>query len=127
MTAARISRSTRPLAGALVAAALIFMAAAPAVAEKGPYWETSYAANLSNKLIRGVVNIFCCPVEIPKEIIVEWQSTDPFTGVWLGFGRGIFSMGKRFTYGIYDVVTCPFPLTWDERIEPELVLLDRIE
>lgn len=111
----------------LLAALLVAIAPGEARAEKGPYWRTSYAAHMSKKLLRGTQNIFFCVVEIPKEIIIEWQRTDPFTGLWFGFGKGLFSMGKRFSFGVYDLMTFGFRLPWDDRIDPEVVLLDRIE
>jgi len=107
--------------------AVMTLAAPAAHAERGPYYETSYSAHVTKKLVRGIENVVFCLVEIPKEIILEWQRTDPFTGLWLGGGRGIYMTGRRLFFGVYDIVTFGFRLPWDERIDPELVLLDRID
>jgi putative exosortase-associated protein (TIGR04073 family) len=106
----------------------VWLLATPeARAEKGPYWETSYGAHVSAKLIRGTQNICWAFVEVPNQIILEWQRTDPFTGLWLGFGKGLYHMGRRLTFGVYDLATFPLRLRFDERIDPEVVLLDRID
>lgn len=120
--------NNRLFSGIIVMAAMaLLLLATPGHAERGPYYETSYPAHVTKKVVRGFQNLVFSLVEVPKEIIMEWQRTDPATGLWLGTGRGLYMMGRRISFGVYDLVTFGFHLPWDDRIEPEVVLLDRID
>jgi putative exosortase-associated protein (TIGR04073 family) len=110
----------------LVIVLLSFTAQALAV---GPLYDVSTSAKVSRKFLRGLLNIPFCWVEIPKEINIETQNLDPFTGFWSGLVKGTAKAVKRFGIGVWDLVTFPFPTpkkyaTWQS---PEFPLMDQLE
>lgn len=110
----------------LVIVFVCFSAQALAV---GPLYELSTSAKVSRKFLRGLLNIPFCWVEIPKEINIETQNLDPFTGFWSGLVKGTAKSIKRCGIGVWDLVTFPFPTprkykTWQS---PEFPLMDQLE
>ena len=83
-----------------------------------------YAQDMTRKLGRGVGNILTGWIEVPKNIAVNWEKTDPFTGLVVGSIKGIGWSWTRTVSGIYDVFTFPFPVPENYRplMEPEFVL-----
>lgn len=62
------------------------------------------------KFGRGAVNVLTCWTEIPRNVAIEWQRTDPASGFFLGVGKGIGYGYARFMGGVFDMVTFPFPV-----------------
>ena len=81
----------------------------------GPLYKTTRASKMTNKFLRGLLNVPLCVMEIPKSLNENIKTTDYFTGTFVGLGEGVFKSAKRLTFGVYEVVTCP---------EPEWGLLD---
>jgi len=81
-----------------------------AIAEAtGPLYKTTRASKISNKFLRGVINVPFCFMEIPKSLNRNIKNTDFFTGTFVGVGEGLFKSGKRLGYGVFEVATCPQP------------------
>jgi len=76
------------------------------------------------KFSRGVVNIFTCWVEVPKNISLRWKETDPFSGTVFGTVEGIGWGFARFVGGLYEIFSFPFPYpdNYAPLIEPEFIL-----
>jgi putative exosortase-associated protein (TIGR04073 family) len=62
------------------------------------------------KFGRGAVNVLTCWTEIPRNVALEWQRTDPASGFFLGVGKGLGYGYTRFVGGVYDMVTFAFPV-----------------
>jgi|GEM_PF-585915 len=75
----------------------------------GPLYKTTRASQITNKLLRGIINIPLCFMEIPRSINQNVQNTDIFTGTFVGLGEGVFKSSKRLCYGIFETVTFPSP------------------
>jgi putative exosortase-associated protein (TIGR04073 family) len=90
------------------------------------YRQQSTASKMLHKLGRGVVNIFTSPVEIPRNIAIEWERTDPVTGLFMGTVKGFGWGFARFATGVYDTFTFPFPVPEDyvPLMDPEFVVTD---
>ncbi|CAN5283365.1 hypothetical protein BH09SUM1_BH09SUM1_15490 [soil metagenome] len=89
---------------AAVAGALTLTSIADAA---GPLYGSTYPSKITNKLGRGLGNVVFCWVEIPLEINEEVQDTDPFTGFFVGGGKGIWFTIRRLGLGVVDIVTFP--------------------
>lgn len=74
---------------------------------RGPLYGTTYASKVTGKLWSGISNSLFSWVEIPIEINREIQNTDPFTGTFVGLGRGSWFTVRRLGLGLVDVVTFP--------------------
>lgn len=76
------------------------------------------------KLGRGVMNVLTGWVEIPKNIAVRWEETDPFSAAVWGGIEGIGWGFARTVGGVYEIVSFPFPYPEDYKplIEPEFIL-----
>ncbi|MCB2156043.1 exosortase system-associated protein, TIGR04073 family [bacterium] len=99
----------RLLFSALILAAGLLFVPTQAHAE-GPLYGSTYTSKISGKLVRGAANIGFCWCEVPIEINREIQNTDPFTGSFVGFGKGLWYTGRRLVLGVVDVVTFPIDL-----------------
>ncbi|MCE5229151.1 exosortase system-associated protein, TIGR04073 family [bacterium] len=86
----------------------------------------SDAGKMFHKLGRGVVNVVTCWVEIPRSITIQWENTDPVSGLFVGGIEGIGWGFARFATGVYEVFTFPFPVPsgFKPLIEPEFVITD---
>ncbi|MBN1902687.1 exosortase system-associated protein, TIGR04073 family [Candidatus Sumerlaeota bacterium] len=86
----------------------------------------SEPASMMHKLGRGVVNIFTGWIEIPKNIAIEWKKSDPFSGFFIGFFKGLAWTWGRTLCGVYDVITFPLPIPehYAPLMEPEFILPD---
>ena len=123
---ALLSKRRRLIFVVLVVVLVSFSSQALAV---GPLYEMSTSAKVSRKFLRGLLNIPLCWVEIPKEINIETQNLDPFTGFWTGLVKGTAKTIKRCGIGMWDLLTFPFPTpkkysTWQS---PEFPLMDQLE
>lgn len=90
------------------------------------YRQQSSSGQMLHKLGRGITNVFTCWVEIPRHIAIEWEKTDPFTGLIMGTVTGTGWGFARLTTGVYETFTFPFPIPEGYRpmMEPEFVVTD---
>src|SRR5690606_34091091 len=86
-----------------LAMAILMMLAPTEAAAKGPLHGTTYPSKITTKLWSGISNTLFCWVEIPIEINREIQSTDPFTGFFVGAVKGIWYTGRRLVLGVVDI------------------------
>ncbi len=95
----------------------------------GPCYETSTEAKMSRKLLRGLMNIPFSLVEIPLEINTQVRCLDPFTGFWVGLGKGAAKTWKRAVAGVWEVLTFPIEIPKGYRpvVEPEFPMMDVID
>lgn len=99
-------RSRWTVAGVLIACALAV--GLPTIGSAtGPLYGSTYPSKVTGKLWRGLSNTLFCWVEVPLEINEEIQDTDPFTGFFVGFGKGLWFTGRRLVLGVVDIVTFP--------------------
>ena len=73
----------------------------------GPLYGTNESSRITNKLLRGVINIPLCVMEIPKSINIHVKNHDLFTGTFVGLGEGVYKSSKRLGYGIFETATFP--------------------
>lgn len=91
--------------------AILALAVLPAAAETGPTKVgPGPEPGMGYKFGRGAVNVLTCWTEIPRNVAIEWQRTDPASGFFLGVGKGLGYGYARLMGGIYDMVTFPFPV-----------------
>ena len=112
---------------AWVAALAGILVAGSAFAGAGEvYRQQSDVSQMMHKLGRGVTNVLTCWVEIPRNISIEWEKTDPATGLIMGTVKGIGWGFARFSTGIYETFTFLFPVPegYAPMIEPEFVVTD---
>jgi len=90
------------------------------------YRNQSDSGKMLHKLGRGVVNVVTCWVEVPRNIAIEWEKTDPFTGLVMGTVKGCGWGFARLATGVYDTCTFPFaiPEGYAPMMEPEFVITD---
>lgn len=90
------------------------------------YRQQSDATKMMHKLGRGVVNVLTCWVEVPRNIAIEWEKTDPATGLVLGTVKGFGWGFTRLATGVFDTVTFPFPVPegYQSMLDPEFVISD---
>lgn len=95
----------------------------------GPLYDVSKETKVTRKLLRGLANIPFSIVEIPLEINKQIQLMDPFTGFWVGLGRGSVQTWKRAVAGAFDVLTFPFevPEGYKPIVEPEFPMMDVVD
>lgn len=88
--------------------------------------QQSCAGKMLHKLGRGVTNTLTCWVEIPRNIAIEWEKTDPATGFFMGTVIGTGWGFARLATGVFETVTFPFPVPEDYQpmLEPEFVVTD---
>lgn len=96
----------------LAAIAILALGVAPALAQSEPLLEARPRPErgMGYKFGRGAVNVLTCWTEIPRNVAIEWQRTDPASGFFLGVGKGLGYGYARFMGGLFDMVTFPFPV-----------------
>lgn len=112
---------------ASLAALVMVLSAGVAHAGAGQvYREQSAAGMAMHKLGRGITNVLTCWVEIPRQIAMDWERTDPVTGLILGSVKGVGWGFARLATGVYDTVTFPFPVPegYAPMMDPEFVVTD---
>jgi putative exosortase-associated protein (TIGR04073 family) len=112
---------------ACVAGLMICLAVSTAFAGSGEvYRQQTDSSKMMHKLGRGVVNVFTCWVEVPRNIAIEWEKTDPATGLVLGTVKGFGWGFSRLATGFYDAFTFPFPVpeNYQPMLDPEFVITD---
>lgn len=112
--------------GALVLMTAILMAGTASAAGDDAYRQQSDFGKMMHKLGRGVTNVVTCWVEIPRNIAIEWEKTDPVTGFVIGTVKGTGWTLARVVSGVYETVSFPFPVPADYEplMEPEFVVTD---
>ena len=85
---------------------------APAFAEGNP----------ATKLGRGIANVLTGWVEIPKEFARYAPDKKTDYGPIFGFLEGLQQAGRRTFYGVWDVLTFPFPPYASPTPEPTTLL-----
>jgi len=58
---------------------------------------------------RGVVNVLTSWIELPKQIHMGSQETNPISGLGLGLLKGAGLTVLRGGVGVYEVLTFPIP------------------
>lgn len=94
----------------LTAVAVFGLAAVPARAADPLESHPGPEPGMGYKFGRGAVNVLTCWTEIPRNVAIEWQRTDPASGFFLGVGKGLGYGYTRFASGVYDMVTFAFPV-----------------
>ena len=89
------------------------------------------ATNPGEKLVRGVANIVTAPIEIAKQIDIEWKESakegsarNVTMGVFGGFFKGVAYAIGRVGSGAWDIVSFPFkvPADYEPVMKPDFVL-----
>lgn len=106
MMKALVKKLRKPATPAVVVAALMLAPDSQGRAT-GPLYGSTYFSKIFSKLGRGVGNVAFCWVEFPYEINHGIQNTDPTSGAFTGFFRGLYFTGQRLVLGVVDVVTFP--------------------
>ncbi len=106
-----------------VATAAIVLAAA-AVSAQDLGRDRSEVGKMFHKLGRGVTNVLTSWVEIPRNIAIEWERTDPVTGMIVGSAKGLGWGFARFATGVYETFTFPLPVPdgYAPMIQPEFII-----
>lgn len=113
--------------------ALVLMLSAGAVSAQGLELDPdpvtadrSATGQMMHKLGRGVTNVLTCWVEVPRNVAIAWENTDPVSGTIVGAVKGIGWGFARLATGVYETVTFPFavPADYEAMIEPEFVVTD---
>ncbi len=120
----KIQRRLLPAVAAL--AALLLVAAPMQSHADDMSRQNTQADQMMHKLGRGIVNLFTGVVEVPKNIAHEWRKSDPFSGLVVGFIKGVGWGICRSAAGAYEIVTFPLPVPegYIPIMEPEFVLTD---
>jgi len=89
--------------------AFLLMAISLPSGATGPLYKTTRASKMTNKFLRGMLNIPLCVMEVPKALNKNIKNTDYFTGTFVGLGEGVVKSTKRLGYGLFEVATFPQP------------------
>lgn len=87
--------------------------------------------NPADKLGRGIVNIITSPIEIAKQVDLNWKqsakSKSQAKGIVTGFFKGLAYTVGRMGSGVWDVISFPFktPKNYEPLMKPEFVLDDK--
>ena len=81
----------------------------------------SYAQSMSKKLNRGLINILTGWFEVPKNMSVAISKRDFVSAFFIGLPKGCWMTIVRTGAGVYDTLTCSFPIPKDYEplLEPE--------
>ena len=92
----------------------------------GPLYEVSKTAKITRKLLRGLINVPFCWVEIPKTIGDEVQNLDPVTGFFTGLAKGGVKAVKRLGSAAWDIFTfpIPYPEHYKAFVDPEFPFME---
>lgn len=69
----------------------------------------AWAQDPIHKAGRGLTNVLTCWIELPKQIHMGSQESNPVAGLAWGLVKGIGLTGLRVGVGIYEAVTFPIP------------------
>ena len=68
-----------------------------------------WAQDPIHKMGRGVVNILTGWIELPKQMHLGAQESNPVVGIGTGLAKGVGLTILRLGVGAYETVTCPIP------------------
>ena len=107
-------------------AVMAFSGTAQAQTQADIYRDETTFSKMLTKLGRGLVNVVTSPVEIPRNIAIEWERTDPVSGVFLGTIKGIGWAFARAATGAYEAVTFPIPIPedYEPMMDPPYIITD---
>lgn len=82
-----------------------------------------YAQDMGKKLQRGLINIATGWMEIPKNVREISASDGTISGIFIGIPKGCGMTIIRTGFGIFEALTCPFPIPNDYKpiLEPEFI------
>lgn len=82
--------------------------------------------SMSRKFRRGVVNVVTCWAEVPRNVAIETNRTDPASGFFIGGVKGVVFGFGRFATGLYEVFTFPVPAPPEYAVimHPEFVITE---
>jgi putative exosortase-associated protein (TIGR04073 family) len=80
-----------------------------------------YAQTMAKKLDRGLINIFTGWFEVPKNMALAAAKGDFVSAFFIGLPKGCWMTIVRTGAGVYDTLTCAFPVPKDYKplLEPE--------
>ncbi|MBW1683910.1 MAG: exosortase system-associated protein, TIGR04073 family [Deltaproteobacteria bacterium] len=64
----------------------------------------------TRKLGRGLAGMTMGILELPGNMTQEWRNDGPLSGLTVGFVMGIVKVPARTLVGVYELLSCPFPL-----------------
>ena len=105
----------------------LILSAGSAFARSGEaYRAQSDIGKMMHKLGRGVTNVLTCWVELPRNISLEWEKTDPATGAIMGIVKGVGWGFARLTSGAFEIITFAYPVppNYAPMLAPEFVITD---
>ncbi len=70
----------------------------------------AWAQDPIHKMGRGMVNVLTGWLELPKQIQLGTQASNPITGLAMGLMKGAGMTLLRSGVGLYETVTFPIPL-----------------
>jgi len=81
----------------------------------------SYAQTMSKKLNRGLINILTGWFEVPKNMAAATAKRDFVSAFFIGLPKGCWMTIVRTGAGVYDTLTCAFPIPqyYEPILEPE--------
>ncbi|MFA6164890.1 MAG: exosortase system-associated protein, TIGR04073 family [Methylobacter sp.] len=71
--------------------------------------EQTYGSKIGNKALRGFTNLLLSPMEIPKNVIMTTNESNPFYGIIGGIFKGLMHTAGRMSSGLIDLVFFPLP------------------
>jgi putative exosortase-associated protein (TIGR04073 family) len=83
--------------------------------------ELAHAQSAARKAGRGLAGMTTSVLEVPGNVVKMTDERGPGWGFTLGFVQGLGMIPVRTLVGVYEFVTCPFPLPagFEPIIEPE--------
>ena len=89
---------------------IVFCAVASVVCS---HQAAAWAQDPIHKAGRGVTNVLTCWIELPKQIHMGSQESNPVAGLAWGLVKGAGLTVLRAGVGMYEAVTFPFPYPKD--------------
>ena len=83
------------------------------VAMIGGFQASAWAQDPIHKAGRGITNVLTCWIELPKQIHMGSQESNPVSGLAWGLIKGAGLTGLRAGMGLYEAVTFPVPYPKD--------------
>ena len=87
----------------------ILLSALMAVSLAGGFEPAAWAQDPIHKAGRGITNVLTCWIELPKQIHMGSQESNPVSGLAWGLIKGAGLTVLRAGMGLYEAVTFPVP------------------